>query len=325
MKSRALVAIYLAAAAIGLGLATSAFSQPYPNRPITFIYPYAAGSLSDTAWRMVVSETSKRLGQTIVFDNRPGAGGRIGFDAVMRARPDGYTIGGAPNAISVVQPLVDPRLYVEPDKHYVPVITTFETYLLLVARANAPFRDLRGLIAYAKANPGKLNAGTPGVGTGSHLALAMLGTQMGIDYAMVHYKGSAPALTAMLSGEIDIMVSDPAVKSYVDAGRMMGLGTTGPQRWGVFPSLPTMQEAGAPGFNFSSWHGVIAPPGLAQDITVTLNQAFNEALKSPDVRSRLESAGWVVKGGSATEAGALIRGDLDTFRPIVRAAGIKLD
>ena len=323
-KSIAIVAALFAITA-ALAAPGAALAQGYPNRPISFIWPYAAGSLSDVAWRSIVQEASRRIGQTIVFENRPGAGGRLGFDVIMRAKPDGYIIGAAPNALTTVQPLIDPKLYVEPDKHYVQLVTGIETYLLFVARSSAPFRDLNGLIAYAKANPGKLNAGTPGAGTGSHLAMAMLSARAGIDYTTVHYKGSAPVMTAMLSGEVDITVADPAAKPHIDSGRLVGIATTGPQRWNVFPALPTMQEAGAAGFYFASWHGVIVPIGLPADVGAALNKVFNEALATPELKSRLEAAGWVVKGGTAAEATALIRSELDALRPVIRAANIKLD
>ena len=314
-----------AVAVLGVLAAGLAQAQAYPARPITFIYPYAAGSLVDNAWRATLVEVSKRLGQQVVMENRPGAGGRTGTEAVMKAAPDGYTLGGGANAVIVVQALIEPRLFIEPVKHYTPVITGFETYLLLVARNGTPYRDVKGLIAYAKANPGKINGGSPGAGTGSHLSLSMLATKGGIDFPSIHYKGSAPTLTAILSGEVDIYFADPGAKPHIDAGKMQGIAVTGPQRWASFPNLPTMQEAGLSGFTFASWHSVIAPPGLPQDLTTTINRAFNDALNLPDLRGKLEAVGWVVKGGTPAELNALIKSDLDLFRPIVRAANIKLD
>lgn len=312
--------------AAGAVLAGVVHAQAYPARPITFVYGYAAGSSSDVAWRAIVQEASRRLGQPIVFENKPGANGRLGLDTVMRARPDGYTIGGFNNAQLVVSPLIDPKLAIEPGRHYEPILVGVETYLLMVARPGAPFKDLAGMLAYAKANPDKLNAGSPGSGTGSHLALAMVSTQAGIQYTTVHYKGAAPALNAMLAGEIDVMFTDLLAKPYIDAGKLVGLGVSGGTRWGLFPNLPTLKEgAGLSGIQMSSWSGVLAPAGVPAEVSATLNRAFNEALASPELRARLEATGWIFRGGTAQDAVALIKADTEVFRPIVKAANIKLD
>lgn len=312
--------------AAGTAVTAAAQAQAYPTRPITFIYGYPAGSVSDTAWRSIVQEASRRLGQPIVYENRPGASGRIGLNAVMRATPDGYTIGIFNNAQLVVSPLIDPKLAIEPGKHYAPLLVGIESYLLMVARPNLPFKDMPGLIAYAKANPGKLNAASPGQGTGSHLALAMVSAQAGIDYVIAHYKGAAPTLQAILSGEVDVMFTDLMAKPHVDSGRLLGLGVSGPQRWSLMPNLPTLKEsAGLPSFQAVTWQGVLAPLGLPMDVAVRLNRAFNDALNTPELRGKLESAGWSIRGGSAQEAVALIQADMEVYRPIVKAANIKLD
>jgi tripartite-type tricarboxylate transporter receptor subunit TctC len=305
--------------------ATAGLAQTYPNRPITFLYGYAAGSSSDVAWRSIVLEASKRLGQPIIFENRPGASGRIAVDGVMRARPDGYTIAGMNNSQLVVLPLIDPKLMIEPGKNYTPVLIGIETYLLMVARPDAPFKDIKGMVAYAKTNPGKINAGSPGAGTGSHLGLAMISTQAGLEWTHVPYKGAAPALTAMLGGEIDVMFTDLLAKPYIDSGKMIGLGVSGDRRWGLFASLPTIQEAGLGGFNTSSWSGVMGPPGLPADIVASLNRAFNEALANPELRSKLEATGWIMRSSSTAEANSLIRADLEAYRPVIKAANIKLE
>lgn len=311
--------------AAALLFATAVHAQGYPNRPITFLYGYAAGSSSDAAWRAIVLEASKRLGQPIVFENRPGANGRLGLDATLRAKPDGYTIGGFNNSQLVVAPLIDPKLALEPGRHFAPILVGVETYLLMVARPGLPFKDIPGLVAHAKANPGKLNAGSPGSGTGSHLALAMVATQAGIDWATVHYKGAAPTVNAMLSGEIDVMFTDLLAKPHIDAGKMVGIGVSGAERWKLFPTLPTFREAGYQGIVSSSWQGVLAPPGVPEDILAALNKAFNDALAAPDLRARLEASGWIIRGGTPQEATALIRSDTEAYRPVVKAANIKTE
>jgi len=322
---KSLSALRLALAISAVLMAGAGHAQNYPSRPITFVYGYPAGSSTDSAWRSVALEASKRLGQPIVYENRPGANGRLGLDSVMRAKPDGYTIGVFNNSLLVVQPLMDPKLAIEPGKNYTPVMIGLETYLLMVARPNAPFKDVKGLIAYAKANPGKLNVGSPGSGTGSHLGIAMVGAQAGIEYTHIPYKGAAPALHAMLAGEIDVMFTDLLAKPYIDSGKMLGLGVGGAKRWSLLPKLPTIQEAGLSGFVNSAWSGVVAPAGVPDGVVATLSQAFTEALGVPELRAKLESAGWIVRPGTAQEATALIRADTELYRPVVKAANIKID
>ena len=299
-------------------------SQPYPSRPITFIYPYAPGSALDTAWRRIVEEAGKHLGQQMVLENRPGAGGRIGFNAVMNARPDGYTIGQGSNVLSVFQPLIDPANFnVSVGEHYTPIALGVEIHLVLVARPTAPFRSVTELIAAAKANPGKHFGGSAGVATGTHLGLAVLNQMAGAQITHVPYKGNAPALQALLGGEIDLMFTDVAAKPYVESGRLLALGVGATQRWSVFPDVPTIAESGVPGFRNSSWSGVVGPPGLPPAIVTRLNQAFNDALNSPGLRSRLEADGWTVIGGTPEAVARRIRDETEVFRPIIRAADIQ--
>ncbi|QHE83706.1 Bug family tripartite tricarboxylate transporter substrate binding protein [Hydrogenophaga sp. BPS33] len=316
----------IAACAGAAVLASAAWAQTYPDRPITFIYGYPAGSVSDIAWRAIVQEASKRLGQPIVVENKPGANGRIGLDMVMRAKPDGYTIGKFNNSQLVVAPLIDPKLAIEPGRNYTPIVLGIEGYLLMVARPDAPFKDLPSFIAYAKANPGKLTGGSPGPGTGSHLALAMVGAQAGIDYTQIHYKGAVPAMQGLLAGDIDVMFTDVIAKPYVESGKILGLGVSGSSRWDLFPQLPTLKEAAnLPAFQAVTWQGVLAPPGLPAGVATVLNRAFNEALASPELRARMAAGGWIIRGGTPEDAAKLIRSDTELYRPVVKAANIKLD
>jgi tripartite-type tricarboxylate transporter receptor subunit TctC len=281
-------------------------AQTYPNWPNTFVYAYPAASSTDVAWRAVVQEASRGLG----------------LDIVMRAKPDGYTIGGYSNAQLVVMLLIDPKLAIEPGNDYVSLVLGLETYLLMVARADAPFKDVKGLIAYAKANPGKINAGSPGAGAGSHLGLAMVSTQAGIEYTHIPYKGAAPALHAMLAGEFDVMFTDLLAKPYIDSGRMVGLGVSGSTRWDLFPGMPALQDAGLGGFPSLSGSGVMAPPGIPEDVAARLNRAFNETFPAPEVRARLEATGRILRGGTMQEAPSLIRADIERYRPVIKTADI---
>ena len=314
-----------ALAIFSLMVAGSALAQAYPTRAITFIYPYPPGSSSDNAYRAIVLETAKRLGQPIVYENRPGATGRIGVELVQRAATDGYTIGMLNNVLGVSLPLIDPKTAIEPGRDYTPIVLAVESYLLMVARAGEPYRDLKGMLDYARANPGKLNMSTPGSATGAHLVLALLSARSGVSIAHIPYKGTAPATQAILAGEVNLTVTDTTVKPHVDSGKLLALATTGAQRWASFPNVPTFEEQGIKGVTYSSWSGIIGPPGMPRPIVMQLNRAFIEALNSPEVKSRLEVAGLTARGGTPEDWSTLVKADLALWRPVIVGANIKLD
>ena len=317
---------FFAAALLAAVAMSNAWAQPYPVRPVTFIYPYAAGSVLDVAWRRILEEASKHLGQPIVLDNRAGAGGRTGFSTVMNARPDGYTIGQGSNALSVIQPLIDPaRFNIVAGEHYTPIALAMDINLVLVARPSAPFKTFAQLVAAAKANPGKLNAGSSGPGTATHLGLALLNRMAGIDIMHVPYKGNAPALQALMSGDIDVMFTDAAALPFVQSGRLIPLAVGTEERWAIFPAVPTIAESGYPKFSNSSWTGIVGPKGLPPEIAGKLNAAFNAALNTPALRTRLEADGWTILGGNADAVVKRIKIDTDTYRPIIRDANITME
>ena len=314
----------LAITVLGLVLAISgAMAQTYPMRPLAFVYPYPPGSATEVAFRAIVQDAAKRLGQPIVFENRSGAVGRIGFEHVLRSPADGYTIGLLNNVLGVSLPLIDAKTFVEPGRDYTPIALAVESYLLLVARAGEPYRDVRGLVDYARSHPGKLNMATPGTGTGAHLVLALLGARAGANIAHIPYKGTAPATLAILSGEVNLTLTDTSVRAHVESGKLIALATTGMQRWASFPNVPTFDEQGLKGVSYGAWSGVIGPPGLPAPIAERLHRAFVDALSSPDVRARLEAAGLVARGGAPEEWAAQIRSELASWRPIVQGANIK--
>lgn len=314
-----------ALAMLPLMVAAHAGAQTFPERAITFIYPYPPGSASDNAYRSIMLETSRRLGQPIVYENRPGATGRIGVDLVQRAATDGYTIGMLNNVLGVSLPLIDPKTAIEPVKDYTPIVLAVESYLLMVARAGEPYRDLQGVLDFAKANPGKLNMSTPGSATGAHLVLALLSARSGVNIAHIPYKGTAPATQAILAGEVNLTVTDTTVKPHVESGKLLALATTGARRWASFPNVPTFEEQGLKGVTYSSWSGIIGPPGMPRPIVLRLNRAFIEALNSTEVKSKLEIAGLTARGGAPEDWGTLVKADMAQWRPVIMGANIKLD
>ncbi|MFN0162738.1 MAG: Bug family tripartite tricarboxylate transporter substrate binding protein [Burkholderiales bacterium] len=315
--------LLIGVAALVSGL--NAQAQTFPDRPIAFVYPYPPGSATEVAFRAIVQEASRRLGQPIVFENRSGAVGRIGFEHVLRSAPDGYNLGLLNNILGVSLPLIDPKTYVEPGRDYTPVALAVESFLILVARGSEPYRDVRGLIEFARANPGKLNMATPGTGTGAHLVLALLGARAGANIAHIPYKGTAPATLAILSGEVNLTLTDTSVRTHVESGKLIALATTGAQRWASFPNVPTFEEQGLKGVVYGAWSGVMGPPGMPAAVVTRLNRAFAEALGTPEVKTRLDAAGLSGRGGPPEEWTAKIRSELASWRPVIQGANIKLD
>ena len=227
-----------------LMITNQVYAQSYPSHAISLIIPYPPGGPIDVGFRVIAPELGAQLGQSVIIDNRSGAGGIVGAQAMMRAPKDGYTLGVVNNPIAAILPLITPEFRVEPEKDYAPIALALETFTILVARPSLPFRDLKGLVAYAKANPGKLNAGAPGLGSGSHLTFELLKLAAGFDATVIPYSGEAPAITGVLAGQTDVLVATANVKQHLDSGKLIALATSGAQRWDVFPNVPTLRETG---------------------------------------------------------------------------------
>jgi tripartite-type tricarboxylate transporter receptor subunit TctC len=303
-----------------IGIAVPAVGQDYPTRPITFIYPYAAGSNPDTTWRLLVNAASKKLGQPIVYQNKPGAAARVGFEQLTHAAPDGYTIGSVNSVLTVFQPLADPKMATDPDVHYTAILPTFTAPLVLVARADLPFDDVKGMIAYAKKNPGKLRAADTGPGGGSHLGIVVLNQRAGIDIQSIHYQGTAPGLQALLSGEADMILADISAKPHVDAGTLKILGNAGVDVYAPFPKAATIESQGLPGYRNESWNSLGAPLSTPPAIVQKIRDAFNAALQDPEVRDAITSRGWKIMGGSDVDVKKMIAFERDLYGPAIAAA-----
>jgi len=305
--------------------AVHAGAQSYPTRPVTLINPYAAGGITDVAFRTIAAEAAKSLGQTILVENRTGAGGKVGANAIVAAPKDGYTAGIFNSGIGTNLPLMDPTFKMEPVRDYVPITRAIETYVVLVASPSAPYRDVKGLIDFARANPGKLDVGSAGVGTTGHLSLALLNSLAKLNLIHVPYKGETPMLTDVMGGQIPLGFISATVKPNVDAGKVIGIAVSGAQRWSVFPNLPSFQETGLNGFAASAWQGIVGPVGIPAEAVSRINRVIGTALQDAAVRKRLDELGLVVGASTPEEFVTFIRKDLELWGPIVRAANIKLD
>jgi tripartite-type tricarboxylate transporter receptor subunit TctC len=305
--------------------ACSAYAQTaYPTRPITMVVPLPAGGTADILARIAAEQLRHALGQNVVVENRPGgAGGLIGTESVFRAAPDGYTILCAPQLTFSIATRLNPKMTFDPGTmEPVSVLATYPAILLV--RPDLAVNSVAELIAYAKANPGKLNYGSQGVGQIGHLAIEQLKHMAKVDLVHVPFRGSAPAITALLGGQIDVLPDlVPATRPHIDAGKMKLLGVASRERLAAFPNVPAIHEV-LPGFEADTWMGIVAPPGTPKEITQKLSDAIRLSFQQPDVKRKIEAL--QVEPGGTTPEGMreLIRKSAERWSPLVEAAKIAI-
>lgn len=307
---------------VALAVSLSQAAAEYPERKITMIYNYGAGSTVETTFRVIAEEASKIIGQPVVIENKPGAGGRIGAEALLNAEPDGYTVGVINNSVGVNQVILKPELYFDIPKDVTPVLEAFGGDLVFVAKSELPFDDIPSMVAYAQENPGELVFGTAGQGTTTHVGLGLLRLMADFDVNVVHYKGATATNQALLSGEIDLALQDQGVVPFIDEGKVKALGVTGRNQWSeFFPGVKTVAEQGEEFANYEfSWFQSISLPGGASDEVVAfLNGAFNQALLSEPVQEKMVASGQIFVGGSSEDAIAKFNDTRELLRPILEA------
>ncbi len=316
--------LLLAPALLALAIAFPAAAQaPWPSKPITFVVPYAAGGFSDIRARKIGMELTKALGQPIVIENKGGAGGVLGTDLVAKAAPDGYTIGSGNLAPLAVNVTLMKKLPYDPFNDVAPVILIENSPLILTAGPGLAARSVQELIAYARANPGKIAFGSSGVGGAHHLSGEMLKQAAGIDMVHVAYKGGAPAAADVLAGHVPMMFEmGYAALPSVKAGKIRALAVTSTRRLAVLPDVPTMNEAGVAGFESYNWQGVIVPARTPREIVDRLNRELNRLLTEPGLRDLITGDGSQVGGGTPEAFGAFIRSEAEKWGKVVRSANI---
>jgi len=317
---------YIIVTALGSALLASSFAhaQNYPNRPVRMLVPFAAGGAVDVLARMLTPKLGDALGQPVVVDNRPGAGGNLAADAVAKSAADGYTLFLTTNG-HAISPALYRKLPFDAAKDFAPVSQLVATTLILVATPEFPAKDTRQLIALAKAKPGALNYGSTGVGNPLHLTMELLKISAGIDIVPVPYKGDAPLSTALLSGEVHVAVVPLATSvQNIKSGRIKALAVTGKRRIASLPDVPTVAESGIPGFDSTSWQGVFAPAGTPREIVERLQRELAKALNSPEVRDRIVGLGGEIVASTPEEFDAKFKSDLAMFAKIIRDAKIPL-
>jgi len=293
---------------------------------LRLVVPQAAGSATDNIARVVAPGIAKELGQPVVVDNRPGGALTIGIDAVAKAAPDGYTIGVGPvGALAITRHMVEKLPYdIERDLQPVALIST--GYMLLAASPKAPFTNVRELITYAKKNPGKLSNASSSNGSPGHVSGELFKYMTGTEIVHVPYKGGAPAIADLIAGNVQLMFeSTNSIAPHVQNGRVRALAVTGAQRAHALPQVPTMIEAGVPGYEVTAWSGIIAPAGLPRPILDRLNAAVNRTIVEPQTKERLEQMGSEGGGGTPEEFAALIRKDSAKWAEVIKKSGAKID
>jgi tripartite-type tricarboxylate transporter receptor subunit TctC len=313
-----------AVAALWLGLAAA--QQNYPTKPIRFIVTFPPGGSSDLIARALVPVLSERLRQQVLVENRPGAGGNIGMDAVAKSAPDGYTMGlGAAGALAANVSLY-PKMPYDPVKDFAPVSNVAFVPFFLIANPSLPVNNLQELVALASAKPGQLMLGYGGNGTAMHLSGELFKLMAKVQLVNVPYKGSGPAAVDTMGGQLPLAMVDVASAiTQVKAGRLKALAVTTAKRIGVAPDVPTFAEAGLPGYEATGWFGVVMPAGTPPNIIGRMNAELVAALKSREIRERVIAAGAEPSPSTPEEFGALIRSEIVKWAEVVKASGARLD
>ncbi|MDB5867510.1 MAG: transporter substrate-binding protein [Betaproteobacteria bacterium] len=322
MKKELLSCMIAAAAA----LSVPAFSQTYPSKSIRMVVHFPPGGPTDLVARMVGQKLTEAWGQQVVIDNRPGAGGIVGVENVVRAAPDGYTLLFATGGSMAVTPAVGTRLPYNVFTDLAPISLVVINPQILVLHPSLPVSSVRELIRFAKGKPGQINYASVGPGSPQHLGMEMMKSMAGIDLVHIPYKGTAPAVTDLLGGQISLMFNSmPSVLPYTRSGRLRGIAVSSAKRSAAAPEIPTVAEAGVPGFDYVTWYGVYAPAATPKDIVGKLNAEIVRGLQDKAVAERLVREGAEPAPGTPEMLGKFMRAEYDQWKKTIAAAKLKLD
>jgi len=305
-------------------VATPAGAQQYPTRPVRFVVPFAPGGSTDTLARTMGGKLTELLGRQVVIDNRPGANGDIGMLIVAKAPPDGYTVVLGYIANLGIGPSLYAKMPYDPVKDFAPITQVAGASNIVVIHPSVPANSFKEFIAYVKANPKKVNFASAGVASVGHLTGEYLNNLAGIDMVHVPYKGSGQAIADLVGGHVKVMISGMAsTLPHVKTGKLLGIATTGVKRTPATPDIPTIAESGFPGFEASSWFGVLAPAGTPKPVVARLNADIVNALRDPVASRRLEDVGFEITTGTPEQFGAYIRSEIKKWAKVVKASGAK--
>jgi tripartite-type tricarboxylate transporter receptor subunit TctC len=317
--------LLLAFATWGAALKPSAAQEPFPNRPIRFVVPYAAGGTTDLVARAVGARLAQTLGQSVIIDNRAGAGGNIGMDAVAKAPPDGYTVGMGATSTNALNPHVYKKLPFDPRKDFTPIGLLGQSTIVLEVGPQLAVKNVGELLAYARKNAG-LAFATAGAGTSMHLAGVLFGQLSNTEWVHVPYKGSAPMINDLMGGQVSVAFDNlPASLPHIQAGKLHALAVAGAQRSPALPDVPTLAEAGLRGYSVEPWFGVYGPAGMPAAVVTRLEKALQQALADPAVTQRLVAAGFSPRSASAAELDALGQREYERLGQVARSAQMSAD
>lgn len=313
-------------AVLGMLMVAPVWAQPYPTKPVRIVAPFPPGGVADVLARSLAPELQAALGQQVIVDNKPGAGGNIGAEIVAKAEPDGHTLLLASAGILTINEFLYAKMPFDPAKAFAPITVVGDMPNIVVVHPRAGVTTLKELIDKAKAQPGKLDFGSAGNGTTTHLAIVLLEQAAKIKLAHVPYKGAAPAVQDLVAGQIDGLVDNPPlVLPHVKSGTIKALAWAAPQRMAILPDVPTAAEAGLPGFEASSWFALVAPAGTPKEIVARLNAEAAKILKDPKMAEQFAQRGVRLVGNSAEEFAAFIPRERARWGEIVKASGVKME
>jgi len=305
-------------------LSLSTAHADWPDKPIKLIVPYPAGGLTDIVTRVLADEVGRNLGTSIVVENKAGAGGQIGLDTMLRAPKDGYTIALVVPATMVTLPLTNPNFKIKPLEQFAPITIAVDTFLTLVVGSKLGVSTLPEFIAYAKKNPGKINYGTPGVGTSFHFNNVVMARKLGIDAVHIPYQGEVQILTDIAGGQLQYALMTNTAKPFIDSGQVKAVAVTSAKRVVSLPNTPTFKEAGSD-FTSDGWVGYVAAAGTPKPIMDKLSAAFVQALKTPAIRQKLTDMGYVVSGSGPEDFQASVRESTKLYSDLLQSGALKLN
>lgn len=321
---RGILALATAVAIAGAAGATAA-AQTFPTKPVKFVVPFAAGGTSDIVARSIGQRLGERWGQTVIVENKPGAASTIGADQVAKAPPDGYTILLAPAPFVITQ-YAYPKLNYDTRRDFAPVTLLVTSPLVVTVNGDGPLKTMDAFLAHLKANPGKLNYGSPGNGSLPHLAIELFKLRSGTEMTHVPYRGGGPAVVDLVGGRIDLLfASMPEVQAHVQSGKLKVIGVTSPQRASSVPDVPTVAEKGLQGYEAFAWFGVMAPAGVPRELLAKISADMVTALRADDVRARLTEAGMDVAGTTPEEFGKFLDREHARWSEVVKTVNIKIE
>jgi tripartite-type tricarboxylate transporter receptor subunit TctC len=316
----------LGALVVGLMLCATTHAQTFPNKPLKLVVPFGPGGSSDVVARIMADGAGEALGQTMLIENVPGAGGNIGTARVVKAAPDGYTLVECTIGTCAINPSIYAQTGYDLRKDFAPVFLVGGVMNIFTVHPSMPVKSIAELVAHVKANPGKLPVAIGAVGSSNHLTPVWFASIAGLDMLYVPFKGAGDAITALLGGQVMMFVdNEPSILPQIKAGKARPLAVTGPRRSVYLPEVATMEELGYKGFVVEPWYGFMVPQGTPRASVEKLNAAFNAAIRSPRIKARLEEAGLRLVGGAPERLGEQIRGESERWAKVVKANNVKVE